>query len=364
MREGGFEPATIDFGPLDHSYSGAWVGSGIELAERRRSYFWPYPNLYQSGWSIRDWPVSQWGTTELTHGYVYGSRRTSFFVTDTSSIVGIDVDQANGTFPAGPPGTTRKRPTTLYDFEHGLWWLAAVNPDTSIALFRSPDRVTWTSLGILQRPSGTSSYMARTRFPVGLAYEPTTDRVVIAWTNFANGSWSNCGSNQVLCAHELHTALLAWNATSAIVAGQNFTRWESASNPANTSTACVGGPAVVCSSPDAAGRNCEILCVGFTPDRIIGYTRFTASSTGIANRYGPFTLGGYTDDAISLEVNGAGIVSAAVSGLNSSIWFNSKVGIGGTWTGWSMLSGPIVSKKGPLLRSTPESSFDLVTFPN
>ncbi len=365
MREGVFTPATIDFGPQDIGFSGAFVGTGIENAQRRRSLNWPLPATSGSNWGFVDFTPSQWGGTELAHGYLWwGPRRTSFFVADTSSVVGLDVDQAIGAFPT-PMGLTRQRAAVAYDRDHAIWWLAAVNfADNTILLFRSFDRVAWTSLGALSRPSGTSSFAARTRFPVALAYEPSSDRVVVAWTNFAPGIWTNCTGFQSLCSHELHTALIPWDATTATVSAANFTRWEQPSNASVASAACVGAPAVACGSPDSSGRNCEILCVGFTPDRAVGYARFRSTMSGIDTRFGPATLGGWTDDQISFSTTSAGYLVAAVSGVDNGVWLNSKPGVGGPWTGWQRISGSLVTMKGPLLRPLPENAYDLVTFPN
>lgn len=358
--------AGISFGPEDISATGSQVGTGIEYATRYRSSVWPQPTTLNS-WYYVDWVPSQWGTVDLAHGFVSGSgRRTSWFVADTNSVVGGDIDQAWGQFP-GPSGTTRRRVSTLYEPEHQQWWLTRINSDNTISVFRTPDRVNWTSLGLLTRPSGTSTFTSRSRFPVALAYEPGSDRVVLTYTNFASGSTSGCDSLQTLCDHEVQTIALAWNSTNATVApdaGTNFTRWADPNYPTVVSAAAVGPPAMACSTADSSGRNCEILYTSWTPDRAMGFVRFKVDGSGISNRTLPQGFAGYTDDPISYESNSAGVVAAACTGLNSNVWVASKYGIGGSGFAWNQVSGPLVSKKGPILRSHPEPYFDILLFPN
>jgi hypothetical protein len=371
MQSGGFSTAGVSLGPTDISASGAWVGTGIENGLRYRSSIWPQPSTLLNAWYFVDWIPSQWGTVDLTHGFVAGSgRRTSWFVADTSQVTGGDIDQVSGVFP-GPGGTTRRRVSTLYEPDHQLWWLTRVNPDNTVSVFRTPDRVNWTNLGLLTRPSGTSTFTSRTRFPVALAYEPVSDRVLFSYTNFAPGATPTpalpCNTLQTHCDHEIHTVALNWNAPNATVlpdAGVNFTRWADPSYPTLPSAAAVGPPAMACSTPDSNGRNCEILYTSWTADRAMGFVRFKADASGISIRTLPQGFPGYTDDAISFEANSGGVVAAACTGLNSNVWVASKYGIGGSGFGWSQVAGPLVSKKGPVLRSHPEPYFDIVIFPN
>lgn len=372
MRNGGLSASGTSFGPQDISYSGAWVGTAIEYANRWQASTWPHPSL--SSWTSNGQLISQWGTLDLTHGYVSGSRRTSFFVADTNQITGIDIDQVNWVPFNGPSGVTRRRPTVVYEPVHQNWWLAGVNPDNTIAVFRSPNRTNWTYLGLVMRPTPSGgSVAATTRFPVALAFESNSQNIVLAYTNFS-ANWQGtgsfpCGNSSPLCAHELHTVVLPWNATTATVTGTSFTRWQDPNYPAQPSAAVVGAPAVACAAADANNRNCEIIFTAWYSDRAMGFVRFQVSSAGISNRTLPASLGGYTDDDVSYQATYSGALVAAVSGLNSNVWIASKIGVGGSGFGWNQITqypaGPaIVSKKGPLLRSRMEPYFDLVVFPN
>lgn len=368
MQNGGVGPGATGFGPQDITFAQAWVGSGIEYAERWQSSVWPHPSTFS--WATTNTPLaSQWGTLDLAHGFVANLRRTSYFVADTSGVTGVDIDQVGGSF-AGPAIVTRRRPTVLYDPVNKNWWLASINADGTIAVFRSPNRTNWTSLGLITRPTpANNSTTAKTRFPVAMAFEESSQSILIAYTNFSLAFDSTCGNFAELCAHEVHTVLLPWNATSATVTGAAFTRWEDPSVPSTVSAAAVGPPAMACGGADGALRNCEIIFVAFYGDRAVGAVRFKASSTGISNRTLPGYLGGYTDDAISYQTTYAGALVAAVSGLNSNVWVASKIGIGGSGFGWQQVSQylggpPMVSRKGPLLRARMEPYFDLVVFPN
>lgn len=170
---------------------------------------WPQP-LASGGYWDNIYPeYSEWGFGgfDIQRGYAATThwRDTSFFVrvdAGTSSLTDYEKEpdgNNSNAINAGPSTTTVHRPTVVYDPTRQMWWFFVVEKGTGkVAVYKTSDRITYTSMGYLTSNAEFlqwDAYTVITHHPLGGAYDPVNDLIVLTVVddsyNFATADAGN-----------------------------------------------------------------------------------------------------------------------------------------------------------------------------
>lgn len=271
--------------------------------------------------------------------------RDSAFVVTAGALPRLyDFNPDFGFASASPWTTTRRKMTTVHN-PYDNMWLQFILEDTdspNIQVFRSPDRVTWTSLGALRDPNGTPIV---SRSAVAAAADPLTHNIVVMVTNWYPEPGGDCSGNVFGCNDALNVFVLKpSNSYSTLAPRMQLNGYYA-----------FGGGAIACGDiRDAAGRQCVAAVIGVDTQRRIWGFDVGVSTIGTppvdSISAGPsFVFSGATNMQPSATWKPGGPFVLAVTGVDTNVYVSTRASINNGWSGWT---GVGVSKRGPSIRAS------------
>lgn len=263
------------------------------------------------------------------------------------------------------------KPTVVFDPVRNVWWMfcremSAANPERVRVFSGTPGLPSWTDRGLLT----TNLFDIRTRYPIGAAFDPRSEGIVIVW-NSSVGALPDTICNGS-CAGEIIAARLQPSQSGTLVVS-HVRRFSAFSDPNRAGYSGLGSPSVVCDPSGDSNyfnRQCEVYVVNWTEFREIVNWRFSVSSvSGIdsfSTQYSERSSSpGETDYPISVSgrlSNGAGATVVAVAGTDRRLWWRSKTSTYASYGSW-LGPGPSLVASPSLKPSVLGTGYDLLISP-
>ncbi len=254
----------------------------------------------------------------------------------------------------------RQRPTLVHDTSRNRWWMLARDSahNNYLHLYKgtaSGAALTWVDFGAIPD--------IVTRYPVGAAYDWTSDRIVVVWANSRGdvfpgpaSSW-DCtqrrapsglanGTQPFGCRGEYLATMI-----EPVYGGRVATRrFLTSAGPTGYGLTGIGAPSVFCDQ-----SLCEVFHTSRTPSRQIIAWSFPVTASGMGAAFTPVLQGGVTDFPISTAsppggAGGHATVQVVMGSGDRKLYFRNRPNYSSGFGGWNNGSGSQSLFTGPTIQ--------------
>lgn len=299
-----------------------------------------WPQVGATGWTVPQFGAQffyGFGLGALTRGNSGSTTERTFVVSTSSSLHGMQRCDNNAVC-VDIPGLTAleslHRPTVTYDFRRGRYWL--------FWLIKAGDQVqyaTSTNGSDFSYHGSVGDPAIRSRVPVSATYDNISDKVLVAYSNFAG----NMGTNSF-------GAATFDSALTSISASTPGGAWAMSTLLPNRQTDM---PPVIACENSVVTYRCQLARQSPTSDRRIVTWRLgldvAAQVVGLTD---DIDTGGLTNYPIALTSNGptmSGNFALVVSGAaeTNSMWYLEKKYASSSWSSWNIIQSIPSTYLGP-----------------